>query len=649
MAMALVPFSIKNSLYVRNLSPNVTEAILREIFSPCDEIEGVVFRAFPNQNNQFFAQIDFKTSRGVTEGAKLNGTPIMGTQCLVGVVDPLAAKTHEEFERAKQYRENKDPTKAAAEQQAVFGDEASGAQGTQLAWQKQQKEAQDEKKYRTVHIAGFDKGVTHEALKMFCEHFGEVEVCRVEEPDGLAAFALVEFKERGPAHVVKTQKTYEVDGKILQFTESKTMVNASEFAEQSVHFQAPVFDMMNMRAVLAQQGQLTEKLAKVREAAMSLNISDPAAKAIEDANKKRKRDEEKTKKKLKKELKKAKKEKKERKLKRKQEASKSRSPPRSDNEKAPAEKAAPEEPEEDKKKKKKELKEKKKKAKGSDDEATGKKKGAAKKKAGKKKGGKKKPQSDKAKDATEEGATEKAKKTLKKQEKGDEEKKKKATSKMALDAEEMDAAAAEKEAAAAADKAGDKAGSDDESSSAAIDLDDPDGVDVVANTETIVLGMASSSSSSSSSSKSSADPDELEVLPDPDAPEYMDPKEELEIIEKTGAVDLNDRSDVVEVVKFPMGSPAMTTPGDISSCSDDSSIESSSSDSPVRELAGEIDTDDEGKAPKVVRRLAPALPARNRCLPRRLPKLAATAVPIGLDGEVGDGGAVASDDEEVVL
>merc|ERR1712187_939137 len=97
--------------------------------------------------------------------------------------------------------------------------------------------------------------------------------------------ALVEFKERGPAHVVKTQKTYEADGKILSFSESKTMVNAMDFAEKSVHFQAPIFDYMNMKAVLAQQGHLSQKLAKVREAAMSIkfkedNDKDAAAAAI---------------------------------------------------------------------------------------------------------------------------------------------------------------------------------------------------------------------------------------------------------------------------------------------------------------------------------------------------------------------------------
>merc|ERR1711865_713143 len=108
-------------------------------------------------------------------------------------------------------------------------------------------------------MTGFKPGVTEEALRLFCAHFGEVECVRVEEPEGLEPFALVEFKERGPAHVVKTQKSYEVDGKVVSFTESQTMVNQIGFAEKSVHFQQPIFDYLNMKAVLAQQVHLSQK------------------------------------------------------------------------------------------------------------------------------------------------------------------------------------------------------------------------------------------------------------------------------------------------------------------------------------------------------------------------------------------------------
>merc|ERR1712054_424132 len=212
--------------------------------------------------------------------------------------------------------------------------------------------------------------------------------------------------------------------------------------------------------------------------------------------------------------------------------------------------------------------------------------------------------------------------------------------KMALETEEHEdeaseaekPKAAEKEEAAAPQEAAGEAeekDDSDESSSAPVDVDDLE-VDMVPNTETVVLGMGPSSSSSSSSSKSSVDPDELEVLPDPDG------------VEMTGERKDVDKVELVKRIRNPMRSPALTTPGDISST--DSS--DSSSDSPVREVAGDI-SDGEGTGPK--KRHACIVPIRKPAgIVRRMPKIVATAaVPIGLD-EVGDGGAVASDDDVVL-
>lgn len=176
----------------------------------------------------------------------------------------------------------------------------------------------------------------------------------------------------------------------------------------------------------------------------------------------------------------------------------------------------------------------------------------------------------------------------------------------------------------------------DESSSAPVDVDDPD-VDVVPNTLKLVIGFGSSSSSSSSSSDSSADPDELELLPDPDAVEHVETRR-------------NICRDAVKLISFngpppspmPMGSPALTTPGDISSTDSDSS-----DDSPVKEIAGEI-SDGEGsgkKRPCIVPIGRVGAQVRG---PVKQPRIVATAaVPIGLD-EACDGGAVASDDDVVL-
>jgi hypothetical protein len=276
MALVSIKDAVKNSLYVRNLSPNVTEGVLREVFGQIDDIVDVTFRAFPNSNNQFFAQIDFASSKGVAQGSRLNGTPIMGAACQVGVIDPLAAKVHQDMEQAK-YKAGKLGIEAPASASAATAEELAAKEAlSKEEYVKQQKEAMEDQSYRTVHMTGFDPGVSNDALKAFCEHFGEVVSCRVEEPESMAPFALVEFRERGPANVVKLQKTYEVDGRIVTFDEAKTMVDASGFAEQSVHFQLPIYDFMAMKQVLATQGQLNAKLAKVREAALSMKIGQSA-------------------------------------------------------------------------------------------------------------------------------------------------------------------------------------------------------------------------------------------------------------------------------------------------------------------------------------------------------------------------------------
>mmetsp|Transcript_65184 Transcript_65184/g.103257 ORF Transcript_65184/g.103257 Transcript_65184/m.103257 type:complete len:654 (+) Transcript_65184:64-2025(+) len=638
MALALRAKDVKNSLYVRNLSPNVTESVLREVFSQVDDIVDVTFRAFPNSNNQFFAQIDFVSSKGVAQGSRLNGTPIMGAACQVGVIDPLAQKVHQDMEtqKFKAHKLGLELPGSATASASSAEDAAQAAKLSQEEYVRKQKEAMEDQNYRTVHMTGFDPGVSNEALKAFCEHFGEVVSCRVEEPESISPFALVEFKERGPASVVKTQKTYEVDGRIVSFTEAKTMVDASGFAEQSVHFQLPIYDYMAMKQVLATQGNLNAKLAKVREAAMSMKIgqsdstkdadtgadkSAPSMAAIDKELKKDKvkKDKKRDRSRPTKDDRRQKDEKMDKKdRKRRKEASKSRSisKPRNDarekaftkdfleeyrrkkrDKDASSEQGSP-------KKKKKKKKEKKEKEESADDDASAKTPEAKKKDKDQKKQKKKedatqkkKTASDKKKEASEE-ALEKKKK------KADAKKKK---PKMALEMEDDEAPASE-EKAAPEDEAVEKEASDDESSSAPIDLDDPDGVDFVYGAEKVALSSASASSSSSSSSKSSVNPEELEITGIDHGLDIVATDIALEVIaQKTNPVDLSDRNDAVEFVKtLPLGSPAVTTPGDISST--DSS--SDSSDSPVREVAGEV-SDGEGTTSAAKKR-PPLPPVRRR-------------------------------------
>merc|ERR1711957_828082 len=96
--------------------------------------------------------------------------------------------------------------------------------------------------------------VKDEGLKKMCGHFGEVLTCRIDTDPFGKVFGLVEFKEKGPAHVCKAQREFFVHGRILTFSESKTMVDVVSFTEKNVHFQDTVFDALNLRTAMAQQG-----------------------------------------------------------------------------------------------------------------------------------------------------------------------------------------------------------------------------------------------------------------------------------------------------------------------------------------------------------------------------------------------------------
>jgi len=245
-----------HSLFVRNLSPDITEQLLRSVFNH-DVIEKITFRAYPNSNNQFFAQIDFASSTGVTEGSKLSGVPILGVPIEVGVIDPIVS----EGRRASSVVGNAGSS----------GDDPAAPDAINLEEVNRRiTEAAEDQRMRTVHISGLPSGTTTEKLERLCLKFGEIERLRVDTDANGDCFGLAEFKERGPAHIAKTQRIFKVDGAKLIVTEAKSLVEEASFMEQTIHFQAPIVDAMAMRDVIYQQGDLREKLDKVRQAAMSI-------------------------------------------------------------------------------------------------------------------------------------------------------------------------------------------------------------------------------------------------------------------------------------------------------------------------------------------------------------------------------------------
>jgi len=253
-------YKAAHSLFVRNLSPDVNEQVLREVFDH-DVIEKISFRAFPNSNNQFFAQIDFVSSTGVTEGSKLSGVLILGVPCEVGVVDPIISEGNR---------------RAAASSGGSGGAAGSTDEVLDIAEVNRRiTEASEDQRMRTIHIAGLAPGTTDEQLERLVLKFGELERLKVDTDTKGACFGLVEFKDRGPAHIAKTQRSFKVDDRVLTVTEAKSMVEESSFMEQTIQFQAPIIDAMAMKNVLYQQLDLREKLDKVREAARSIASKAP--------------------------------------------------------------------------------------------------------------------------------------------------------------------------------------------------------------------------------------------------------------------------------------------------------------------------------------------------------------------------------------
>ncbi|SCP05200.1 RNA-binding protein, putative [Plasmodium ovale] len=81
-------FSIANVVYVKNLSPDVSENDIKEKFESCDEIINVDFKNFPGRN-QKYCQIEFKSSEGITKASRLNGETLLNVPMVVTVIEPV--------------------------------------------------------------------------------------------------------------------------------------------------------------------------------------------------------------------------------------------------------------------------------------------------------------------------------------------------------------------------------------------------------------------------------------------------------------------------------------------------------------------------------------------------------------------------------
>eukprot|EP00928_Gymnodinium_smaydae_P006994 TRINITY_DN12502_c0_g1_i1.p1 TRINITY_DN12502_c0_g1~~TRINITY_DN12502_c0_g1_i1.p1 ORF type:complete len:820 (-),score=268.59 TRINITY_DN12502_c0_g1_i1:26-2230(-) len=176
----------------------------------------------------------------------------------------------------------------AKEREAAGAEVPEEPQGVQLEAMKKYQEVVEDKRLRTVHIAPLPNDTTKEQVEILCQNFGEVNKIRLDFDEKGECFAIVEFKEKGPAHVCKVRREFLVDGNHVIFSESKTLVDTVEFAEESVAFTTPTFNVADLMQIAATQERINSKLAKARLAAKELfneplpeGFVDPAAKQAE--------------------------------------------------------------------------------------------------------------------------------------------------------------------------------------------------------------------------------------------------------------------------------------------------------------------------------------------------------------------------------
>merc|ERR1712228_320189 len=132
---------------------------------------------------------------------------------------------------------------------------------------KRKREEQEDQRFKTVHFSNLPDDTTEENLHVLAKNFGEVHRLPIERSDTIGVYGLVEFAERGPAHVCKQRGKFLVDGRLVLATESKVFVDEELVQEKDVVFQNAVLDGINMRETLATQDDIREKVKKVRAVA----------------------------------------------------------------------------------------------------------------------------------------------------------------------------------------------------------------------------------------------------------------------------------------------------------------------------------------------------------------------------------------------
>lgn len=322
-------FSSANIVYLKNLSPLVTEENIKEAFGQhisSDEILQVEFKPFP-ASTQRFCQIDFKTSGGVTSATSLNGQPLLGLPMNISVIDPLSSqKTFADptvlggggstltnpssaqqntllnlalqnhianaqavqlaSMQAKQLAEQKKQQLATAAAMGIPGLGGPGFASTQLGGHSGgidpsvqsllAAESEEQQMLRTIHVSNIPLTYNaQDARKLFAK-LGTVVNMRIDyapakmmDDDSLTnKFALVEFLSPQQAHEAAKVGTLQAAGRSLNISPAKATVNPRE--PDGVRFDVSSVPSVPVAYQTIHKMKLEDRMAKVRAAEVSI-------------------------------------------------------------------------------------------------------------------------------------------------------------------------------------------------------------------------------------------------------------------------------------------------------------------------------------------------------------------------------------------
>jgi len=283
-------------VYIRNLSPLASEEHIRTTFGDCDDIVTVTFKLFPGSTTQRYCQVDFKTAGGVTKASALNNEPLLGVPMSITVIEPVTLPVAVPGIGAlPSLPANANPQQVAAyHAQALLAQRvggqpppppgppppttAAGGVGVNITGSlggvpvaRPFMEPESAQIARTIHVDNLPMETTEDDLKGVFGLMGTVTALRVIQPpdkDGDKKFALIEYKDRSQAEQAFKLNGYQMRGRKIKLSPSKTTVHPRE--PLNVSFDVPINNPVPVAYQQLQKIRLEEKMQKVRAAQENL-------------------------------------------------------------------------------------------------------------------------------------------------------------------------------------------------------------------------------------------------------------------------------------------------------------------------------------------------------------------------------------------